>query len=102
MLAKELISSSLFPIKITDSCDKALSLMNEFNIGQAPVVDNDTFLGYISTEDLFDVKNKKQKIAEFVHNDVSIKVKPDQHLFELIRIFDQTDTTFLAVIDEEE
>jgi acetoin utilization protein AcuB len=102
MLAKELISASVFPIKITDTCDKALNLMNEFNIGQAPVVDNDTFLGYISTEDLFDVGNKKQKIATLVHNDINIKVKPEQHFFELIRIFEQTDATFLAVIDDEE
>ena len=52
MIAKELISESIPPIKPDDSGIRALKWMEEFKVSHLPVVDGRDFLGLISDDDI--------------------------------------------------
>ena len=45
MQAKEIISSSILPLKLKDSADIALKIMQDLHVYNLPVVEKNKFLG---------------------------------------------------------
>ncbi|KAB2916231.1 MAG: CBS domain-containing protein [Bacteroidetes bacterium] len=98
MLAGQLLSGRLFPLKISDSCGKALDLMNEFDIAFLPVVDGDKHLGYASASDLLDA-DPDDNILTKTNSAVVSKVYENQHLFDIITIFSEISSSVVSVVD---
>lgn len=101
MVAGQLLSTKLFPLKITDSCGKALDLMNEFDIAFLPVVDNNKHLGYIAASDLLG-EDPDESILAKTNSAVVSKVYENQHLFDIITIFSEINSSTLSVVDMED
>ena len=102
MIASEIISYDIPPLKLSDTGAKALDWMEEFKTSELPVVDNGTYVGLISESVILD-KNKIDNainVYDFTFN------KPfatqNQHLFEIISLIVQNDINVLPVIDEKE
>jgi acetoin utilization protein AcuB len=55
MLAGELISDIIPPLKTSDSGLKALNWMDEFKVSHLPIVNHQAFLGLISDSDILDL-----------------------------------------------
>ena len=55
MLAEELISDNIPPLKTSDTGLKALNWMDEFRVSHLPIVNNQEFLGLISDTDILDL-----------------------------------------------
>ena len=53
MLAIELISEYIVPLKTSDTALTALSLMEEFKVKHLPIVNENLFLGLISEDDIY-------------------------------------------------
>lgn len=102
MRAIEFISSRLFPLKPSDSCSKALEIMNSSNIASLPVVDNGYHLGYISTGDIMDVKPGSKKILSLINVSLNTKVSAGQHFFEVVKIFSESPAATISVVDDED
>lgn len=101
MLAEEILSNKLFPLKPTDSVKMALELMHEMNVAYLPVVEGVNLVGYISLSELMDVKSKTTKIGALLPVGLPPSIPGNQHLFEVIRVFANIPSTTLAVVNSE-
>ena len=56
MLAAELISNSIPPLKTSDSVQKSLERMTEFKLSHLPIVNETQFLGLLAEDELIEVR----------------------------------------------
>ncbi len=101
MIAKELVSKRLFPLKKSDNCGKALELLNEFDIAFLPVVDTDKHIGYVAVSDLLEA-NENETIMAYTNKAVVSKVYEYQHLFDVITVFSEISSSTISVVDKED
>lgn len=52
MIAKELISEIVSPVKTSDTGEEVLTMMNVFHVSHLPIVNNEQLLGVISEDDI--------------------------------------------------
>ncbi|MEI6506952.1 MAG: CBS domain-containing protein [Bacteroidota bacterium] len=100
MFAEILISHEIFPLKKTDTCETASVFMHNWNVSHLPVVENGKVLGYVSLDEIFSAK-KSDKMSLFIKNDKQFTSLGYQHLFEVIKIFDETGLTTISVLNNE-
>lgn len=101
MVAKQLLSTRLFPLKTSYNCGKALGLLNEFDIAFLPVVDNDKHVGYVAVSDLLDA-DENETIMAYTNSAVVSKVYEYQHLFDIITVFSEINSSTISVVDKED
>jgi len=100
MIAKQLITTSVLPLKSSDSAENALVIMDEYRVSHLPIVDEPDFLGVISDSDIFALNDLKKSIG---HHNLSLSrayVYENQHIFEVIKTFSLLKLTLLPVLDE--
>lgn len=88
-------------MKPTDTCQVALELMNEMGVAFLPVVADGQHLGYISTGEIVDIRPKTKKIAGLLKPAPEALVNEETHLFDVIRLFSEVQSTVLSVADKE-
>jgi CBS domain-containing protein len=98
MIAQQLISNDIFPLKKTDNCETALMLMQDWKIAELPVVDNGQILGYVTIHQLADA-SPQTKVQTLVGAAQAYKIVEQTHLFELIRLFAETGLSMMCVTD---
>ena len=101
MLAKELISDEVPPLKITDNGSRALKWMEEFRVSHLPVVKGTEFIGLLSDTDLLDLNSVKQNIANLKINLSKAFVFENQHVFEVLKIISAQHLSVIPVLDEQ-
>ncbi len=100
MLARELISSVVPPLRPTDEMDRALAWMDEFKVSHLPVVDGNEFLGLISEDNVLD-GNSPGDDVNFLSADLDRAfVLDSQHIYYVIRRLAATDLSVIAVLDD--
>tara|TARA_R110002072_G_scaffold274864_1_gene435837 strand:+ start:992 stop:1651 length:660 start_codon:yes stop_codon:yes gene_type:complete len=100
MLARELISKVVPPLKPNDEVARALAWMDEFKVSHLPVVDGREFLGLISEDNILDGEKGDTVIASRdVLNHAS--VLESQHIYYVIRKLAATDISVVAVVDSD-
>ncbi len=102
MRATDFISSRFFPLKSSDTCAKALEIMNACNIASLPVVDNGILKGYISASELMDIRPASKKIEPFVNLSLISTVNAASHFFEVVKEFSASPAATIAVVDDDE
>lgn len=100
MLANELISEAIPPLKESDSIQKALDRMDEFRVSHLPVMADGVLLGLVSDDDLieeidFDASLKSANIS---YSRVSLQY--NQHIYDVVKVFSESHLTVLPVLDE--
>ncbi len=102
MLAIDLISDEIPPIKITDKVKNGLRWMEDFKVTELPLVDGNKFLGSISEEELLNHANPEAKIKDSKTSLAiqDVYVFQHQHIYELIAKISQFKLSTIAVIDE--
>ena len=63
MVAVDLISQNIPPLKTSDTGQTALNLMEIFRISHLPIVNNQYFLGLISDNDIYDMNQPEESIG---------------------------------------
>jgi predicted transcriptional regulator len=98
MLARELISKVVPPLRPNDEVARALAWMDEFKVSHLPVVDGQEFLGLISEDNILDGEKDDTVIAS---KDVFNRsyVLESQHIYSVIRKLTATDLSVIAVLD---
>ena len=102
MLAKDLISDTIPPLKVSDTGVKALSWMDEFKVRHLPVVNNIEFLGLISESDILDLNSPKKPLGNLK---LSLKrpfVTHDQHIYEVIKLISALKLTLVPVLNDKQ
>ncbi len=100
MIASELISYDIPPLKLADKGNKALDWMEEFKTTVLPIVKEGEYIGLISESDLLDNNDIDGAIEGFGFNLLKPFVHESQHLFEVITMMVENDIDILPVVNE--
>jgi len=100
MIAKDLISDEIPPLKKTDSGAKALEWMQEFRVSHLPVVDKGILLGIVSDTDILDLNSPKDAIGKLKIPLLRPFVLEDHHAFEVLKLIATLDISIVPVVDE--
>ncbi len=102
MIASELISYDIPPLKLSDTGAKALDWMEEFKTPELPVVDGNNYIGLISESEVLDRNNVDDIIEKYNLTFKKPFALQSQHLFEVISLIVQQDINLLPVVDQNE
>ncbi|HPG33450.1 MAG: CBS domain-containing protein [Lentimicrobiaceae bacterium] len=102
MLAKELISDAIMPLKTSDSGLIALNWMEEFRVSHLPIVNDNDFLGLVSESDIYEMNSYEEPLGNHVLSLQKPYVYDYQHVYDVIhQVFEQK-LTLIPVIDEKQ
>ena len=99
MVAAELISDIIPPVKLTDTVEKVYLLLAEFKVNELPVIDEDQFLGLIAADDLFEIADEQLTVSSLSILKQHSFVRENQHIYDAIRIFHAQQLTVVPVLD---
>jgi len=99
MIARELIVDTIPPLKTSDTGLKALNWMEEFRVTHLPIVNNVDFLGLISEEDILNLNAPEESLGNHALSLNRPFVTEDQHLYDVLKLFNELKLTVLPVLD---
>lgn len=100
MVARKLITEDIPPLKTSDTVQTAIDRMREFRVNHLPIVNNQQFLGLITTIDIIDAVDHESQIGSLslsLHNPF---VYDWQHVYDVIRLFYEQKFSLVPVIDK--
>lgn len=101
MLAIDLITEEIPPLKTTDNGDTALRWMDDFKITELPVIKNSTYLGVVSENDILDAEDPQAALEVFQPELNKICIDQDEHIYEVMGIMSIHKVSVLPVVDVE-
>lgn len=100
MLNKELISSSIPSLKLTDSVFQAMELMAEYYVKQLPVVSEDKYVGLVFEDDLMNLDDTAE--LESIRNHFSmVKVNGNMHFIDAVQTANDYHLTVVPVVEKD-
>src|SRR5688572_12659618 len=102
MLAGDLITDEVPPLKITDTVELALDWMEQFKVSHLAVVNNRELIGIVSETDLLDYERPDEQINVTKLHLSRTAIHHYQHAYDLIRLMSSLNLTLIPVIDEKE
>lgn len=100
MLAQELISNDIVPLKLADTGMLALSLMEEYKTTHLPVVSDGHLFGLLSEADVYSHNQFEEPIEDHLISLGSVSANPSQHIFEVLELIHNHKLSLLPVIDD--
>ncbi|MBL4577758.1 MAG: CBS domain-containing protein [Flavobacteriales bacterium] len=101
MLAIDLITDSIPPLKISDSGSKALVWMDEFKVRQLPIVKNLEYIGLISEAEILDLNQPDEPLEQHKLTLVRPFVTKHKHIFDVIKMVSSLNLSLIPVLDED-
>ncbi len=102
MIASELISDSLPPLKTSDTGRQALNWMNEFLIRHLPIVNNTQLLGLISEDDILNLNDLEEPIGNYPLHYQKPCIQHTAHLFDALKLLAELNLTIIPVVDDQD
>jgi acetoin utilization protein AcuB len=102
MIAEELISNEIPPLKTSDTGLKALGWMEEFKISHLPIVNHTDFLGMVSEEDIINVNAPDDALGSYHLSLSQPYVRANQHIYEVIKLVADLHLSVIPVLDSEQ
>lgn len=99
MLASELISNSIPPLRTADSVQTALDRMVEFKLFHLPLVNEAQFLGIIAEEELMQNRHPEESLGGLSLTIINPFVYQDAHVYDVIRLCHQLQLSIIPVLD---
>lgn len=99
MIAKQLISEAIIPLKTSDTGIIALSMMEEYKVSHLPIVNNVDFLGLISETDIFEYNKPDEALGAYHLSIIGGSVFENQHIYDAIRLIAEYKLTLIPVLD---
>jgi acetoin utilization protein AcuB len=99
MLTRELISNSIPYLHSDDKVYHALQLMNDYHIAHLPVVENDSYLGIISEEQLLQ-SDDENTINQLQVTDGTTSVQANDHFLKAIQTAVTNNLSIVPVVEE--
>lgn len=100
MLARNLISNAIVPLRTSDTGISALTMMDEFKVTHMPIVNREDFLGLVSEEDILNFNDPEKPLGA---HELSLKkpyVTEDQHIYDIIKLVYEKKLTAVPVLDK--
>lgn len=99
MIAANLLTDSLIPLRTSDTGDEALSMMSDFYVKHLPIVNNEELLGLISEEDILD-NDAMEAVGSYPLSLARFYVRDTDHIYEVMRLLAEYKLTVIPVVDE--
>jgi acetoin utilization protein AcuB len=100
MIARQLITDIITPLKSSETGETALGMMDELRVSQLPIVDDEEFIGLISDTDILTLNNFTETAGNHPLALSNAYVMENQHIYDVIRIIAAMKLTLLPVLDE--
>ncbi len=100
MIAKNLITDGIMPLKTSDTGKTALSWMEEYKVSHLPIVNNQEFLGLISELDIYNLNNFDEPLGNHKLSLKSPYVFDNQHIYDVLKLVDEQNLSLVPVLDE--
>jgi len=101
MLAYELLSEEIPPLKLSDSGEQALLWMDEFKIRELPILSENVFVGLISEDDILDANKPEASFKDMQPDLKRICIDKDEHIYEVMGMMSINKLTVLPVVDDD-
>jgi len=101
MLAIDLISEEIPPLKETDNGKLAMSWMEDFHLPQLAVIQGNNFLGIITEEQILDENDEERQLSSYASELMKIFVHQYEHVYEVIGRMSSAKLRIMPVLDEE-
>lgn len=98
MIAKDMISNLVPPLKTSDTGDKALIWMHEFGVSHLPIVSGVEYLGLITEDDIMDLSEPMAPIGNYELSLQKAYVNEQTHLYEVIKTIVENRLTLVPVV----
>jgi predicted transcriptional regulator len=99
MLAKELLSDTILPLKTSDTGMIALNWMEEFRVSHLPIVNDSDFLGLISESDIYELGDYEEPLGNHSLGLYKPYVYSYQHIYDVIRQVHDQKLSLIPVLD---
>jgi acetoin utilization protein AcuB len=99
MIAEQLLSKEIPPLRTSDSGLKALGWMEEFRISHLPIVNHLDFLGVISEEDIYDLNAPEEPLGNHQLSLTRPYVRSHQHIYEVIKQVADLNLSIIPVLN---
>lgn len=100
MIAKEISSYEILPLKTSDTCSFALNVMDENRVNHLPVVNERELLGVVSE---FDLNNHTDLMDAVGNVKLSLPhafISDFQHVFDVMKMMTEMKLSLLPVVDQ--
>lgn len=101
MIARDLISSEITPLKTSNTGDDAISMMSDYHIRHLPIVNDRQLLGLISEEEIFEY-DTNEAVGSFALTMVHPFVRDNDHIYEIMRQMNVHRLTVIPVVDRDQ
>ncbi|MGZ8537187.1 MAG: CBS domain-containing protein [Flavisolibacter sp.] len=101
MLTRELISNSIPYLHSDDKVHHALQLMNDYHIAHLPVVENNSYLGIVSEEQLLQ-SDDENTIRQVQVTDGTTSVQANDHFLKAIQTAVLNNLSIVPVVEEKQ
>ncbi|MEM9990449.1 MAG: CBS domain-containing protein [Bacteroidota bacterium] len=101
MIAENLLSNAIVPLRTSDTGETALSMMSDFYIRHLPIVNNEQLLGLISEDDILEY-DVLEAVGSYSLSLVHPFVSENDHIYEVLRMMAQYELTVVPVVDSDD
>lgn len=102
MIAKQLVSDEIPPLKHTDTGETALRWMEEFKVSHLPVLKNNNYVGVVSETSILDRQDIEQTLDKLFDHLPRPYVKEDAHIYEVLFRISEHNISVIPILSEEE
>ncbi|MEM6963205.1 MAG: CBS domain-containing protein [Bacteroidota bacterium] len=100
MIAGNLLSHNIIPLRTSDTGAEALGIMNDFYVRHLPIVNDKQLLGLISEDDILE-HDIEEAVGSYRLSMTKPYVKDTDHLYDVLKILSEYQLTIVPVIDVE-
>jgi acetoin utilization protein AcuB len=102
IIAQNLISQDIHPLKTSDTGELALKWMDEHKIHHLPIVNNAQLLGVIAETDILDSSNIHDPVGSYSLSLLRPFVLSNEHIYEVIKTITSLKLSILPVVDTQQ
>ncbi|HVA97892.1 MAG TPA: CBS domain-containing protein [Bacteroidia bacterium] len=102
MLAKDLITDEIPPLKLTDTGLKALGWMDELKVTHLPIINKHELVGLISETDILDLNDPDSQLGKQKLSLIRPFVYGHLHIYEVLKAIAVLHVSIIPVLDSEE
>lgn len=100
MIAKDIVSDEIIPLRTSDSVAFALNAMEEGRVHHLPVVNERELLGLVAEFDLVNHPDQDDPVGNVKLSMPNASIGEFQHLFDAMKMMTEMKLTLLPVVDQ--
>lgn len=101
MIARDLISEDIVPLKTSNTGEDALALMSDFHVRHLPIVNNRQLLGLISEDEIMEY-DTDEPLGSYELKMLHPYVHDRDHIYDIMRLLNEYRLTMIPVVDKEQ